>query len=455
MNTQYDSSTSDFVPSNELDISSNYTGLVEISSKGHNCIYKAQRSGKWFVLKGLKKEFRGNPVYENMLLKEFDLMLQMSHTNIIRVYSLENIPQLGLCIVMEFVDGVSLDVFLSKHATHGLRQQLLNELMSAIEYFHQLQIIHRDLKPSNILVTRNGSHIKVIDFGLSDSNQYAILKGPVYTLAYASPEQLNGKEIDCRTDIYSFGRILQELFPRRYRLIAKKCTCLDKEKRYANMGKVVNAFVKRKTALIMAPILLALLMLTGFLYYQKPFAVDSNLHTAQTIAHADTVFIRIDSANVPQSGNMKAMGDISPDFQEKFTESQVKELEHFKGRMKTAMDSVASDFARLVAGTSIKYSQQHEIRRTIMLVKLSICAVRIQLEAPESIRPALEQYQKRLWQKIFDRTNTSDSYPSYYDEYKAGKLTEEQEIQLSAEYDNEAKKLQTYDSVLRKMRARL
>lgn len=125
--------------------------------------------------------------------------------------------------------------------------KILNELLDAMAYFHSKQIIHRDIKPSNILITNNGNNVKIIDFGLSDADDYLILKQAAGTKKYAAPEQLIPNNlIDCRSDIYSLGIILRNNFPKSYRKIADKCAQQDREKRFSSADEIKKALKNRK-----------------------------------------------------------------------------------------------------------------------------------------------------------------------------------------------------------------
>lgn len=220
---------------------SDYT---EIASRGNSRIVKTRRDGRWVVLKGLKPEKVSDSLCLAMLGKEYAIAVQMNHPNIVQVYSRETNAELGPCIVMEYVDGRTLADFLAEKPSKKQRLKVLCELLSAMRYYHSLQIVHRDLKPSNILVTRKGDNVKIIDFGLADTDDYALLKGPAYTLAYAAPEQMRpGVAVDSRADIYAFGVLLKELFPHRYCHVARCCTKLNPAQRYQSAEAVENAML--------------------------------------------------------------------------------------------------------------------------------------------------------------------------------------------------------------------
>ena len=244
-----DVSSSEFIDVDaDVSSSASYT-LLECKSNLNN-LYLMVRSGKRFVLKTLKPEFANQSMYQALLRKEFDLMTQLEHQNIVHFLSMEDIPNLGTAIVMEYIDGVTLKEFLATNPDDKVRHKIIFELLDAMAYMHSKQIIHRDLKPSNILITSNGCNVKVIDFGLADGDDYTIFKSSLGTLRYASPEQLNqDRVIDSRTDIYSFGKILELVFPKKYQPIVKLCLNEDPDKRPQNvveLKKIFRGRVQRK-----------------------------------------------------------------------------------------------------------------------------------------------------------------------------------------------------------------
>ena len=227
------------------------TAYEDVPSRGFNRPMKVRRQGRWFMLKGLKAEYRDQAVYLELLRKEYALMVELDHPGIVKAYAKEVNEELGPCIVMEYIDGVRLDEFLAGKPTAAARRKVLDQLVDALAYVHSKQVSHRDLKPANILITRNGNNVKIIDFGLSDADDYAILKQSAGTKGYMAPEQISGGAADCRTDIYAFGLILRQVFPRRYRSIAAKCTRPDPAMRFPDMEAVRKAFdrsVRRRRA---------------------------------------------------------------------------------------------------------------------------------------------------------------------------------------------------------------
>lgn len=218
-----------------------FTNIEEIPSQGFNLLIKAKRYGKWFVLKGLKAEYRQHPVYQQVLKKEFDIMVQLSHPSIVSVFSWEEVEPYGSCIVMEYVDGITLAEFLAQKQTKSQRLRILYNILDVLRYVHARQVTHRDLKPTNILITHNNRNVKVIDFGLSDTDDYSILKDPAGTLRYMSPEQQVGNTPDVRNDIFSLGVMMRQFhLGHGYQAIVHRC--LDRiDRRYANVDQLEQA----------------------------------------------------------------------------------------------------------------------------------------------------------------------------------------------------------------------
>jgi len=215
--------------------------IIHDSETGFNVLYRGSKNGRFFVYKALKPEYRGNPLYEELLKKDFNIGFSLTHNGICQYYGMVTLPDIGSCIVMEWVDGCSLEHLLSKgRMEKALARKIISELCEAMDYMHRKQVIHRDLKPENILVTYNGQNVKVIDFGLSDADSYNAFKAPAGTRMYASPELLAGEQIDNRSDIYSLGVIINELCG-NFGHVASICMRRDRERRPATAAEVMKA----------------------------------------------------------------------------------------------------------------------------------------------------------------------------------------------------------------------
>ena len=268
-------SSSGEVTSSFENISDVFTAYAEIPSGGFNRLYKAKRYGKWFVLKGLKPEFQRKAVYNELLTKEFELGVQMDHPNIAHTFSFETDPVAGPCIVMEYVDGCTLKEFLAQKPSAAVRRKIAKEVLSAMSYFHGKQIIHRDLKPDNILITHNGHNVKIIDFGLADTDYHGVFKQPAGSDKYAAPEQKSGGvALDCRADIYAFGVVLRRIFPCSYRGVARKCTQPDREKRFGNAEEILQRMERRQRLFPMLVILTAVAVIGIAAWVLSPKAAE-------------------------------------------------------------------------------------------------------------------------------------------------------------------------------------
>ena len=137
---------------------------------------------------------------------------RLSHPGIVTIFDVGEEPEShSPFIVMEYVDGRPLNKFIASPAKLPLRRslRLAQQLAEALDYAHAQGVVHRDMKPANILVSKDG-HAKITDFGIAKLNLGNITHAGhvVGTPAYMSPEQLEGQEVDGRSDLFSLGVIL-------------------------------------------------------------------------------------------------------------------------------------------------------------------------------------------------------------------------------------------------------
>jgi hypothetical protein len=199
-----------------------YRILEKLGQGGMGVVYRAEdtRLGRSVALKALPAEFGRDPVRRQRFVQEARAAAALSHAGIAGVYALEEVGE-ELYIAFEYVKGESLR---AQVAPGGLELETLLKMMSgiadALAAAHALGIVHRDLKPENILRTPEGT-TKILDFGLArfmpqQQEETASVRlteaGTIVgTVSYMSPEQLEGKEPDFRSDIFSFGVLLYEL----------------------------------------------------------------------------------------------------------------------------------------------------------------------------------------------------------------------------------------------------
>lgn len=265
----YDLSASEYIVDSFEGISQTFTDVEILATSEVNVVAKAKRYGRWWLLKGLRKEVAGEAGYQQRLRKEFDILMQLQHPNVVATYGMEEVDGLGLCIVMEYVDGPTLKEWLDGKPTRQLRFAVAYNMMDAVAYIHAKGIVHRDLKPENIIVTQNGSNVKLIDFGLADTDSHAILKQPAGTPKYMSPEQMQTAGADGRNDIYSLGIIMQQMnLGWQYHYIIKRCL-KPIEHRYQQMADLqhairsTNSRIRRISVWLGALLILALILQIG------------------------------------------------------------------------------------------------------------------------------------------------------------------------------------------------
>jgi serine/threonine protein kinase len=223
--------TSGFVKPEDILVTDRFMDISSLPSRGYCLLVRAKRHGRWWMLKGLKEPYRHDSVYQVLLQKEYEIVCQLQHPRVVSAFSLEEVEGFGLCIVMEWIEGQTLKEWLAQ-GKHSRKQRchVADMLLEALAYVHSRQTQHRDLKPSNIMLTHDGHHLKLIDFGLSDTDSYAILKAPAGTEGYMAP--------DGSSDIYSLGCILRELrLGWMSHAVVRKC-CASQHHRYTDIAAI-------------------------------------------------------------------------------------------------------------------------------------------------------------------------------------------------------------------------
>lgn len=199
-----DSSDSAFITPE--DVSSQWQDIRLLQSRRHSVLYRGKRYGRWFVLKGLPAEQQELTDCRLLQEKEFRLGIQLVHPNIAATYSLEDISDCGRCIVQEAVDGQTLGTWLASKPDKQKRCRMMMQLFDAVEYLHARQLVHNDLKADNILITRNGENLKLIDFGLSNTDDSA-----------------SSLPNDVQDDLCRLADVMDLLHLRGYKRIANAC----------------------------------------------------------------------------------------------------------------------------------------------------------------------------------------------------------------------------------------
>jgi serine/threonine protein kinase len=240
------SSISGYMENGFEGVSKEFTQLEALQSHGVNRFTRAKRYGRWYLLKSLNNESRDKLIYQEMLRKEFDIMMRLQHPGVVQTIGMETVEPFGQCIIMEWVEGVTLKKWLEGETTRDERLHVAEQLLDTLSHIHSQGIAHRDIKPSNIMVTTNGKNVKIIDFGLADTDAHAILKQPAGTKQYMAPEQASTSQPDVRNDIYSLGLVLRQMnLGKDYKKVAEKCI-RPIDERYQSVDELKNDLAHRK-----------------------------------------------------------------------------------------------------------------------------------------------------------------------------------------------------------------
>lgn len=281
-----------FETDNDWDVTFGYGELKELHRGVYATTYRAKKAGRYFILKCAVSD---DPTITGILRREYELSPRISHPNIATVYSYECIEGLGECIVMEYADGRRLSEYLACNPGRKERERLLDQLLSAVDHIHRSGIIHNDLKPDNMIVLSRDSSLKLIDFGLSDDESHYLARTLGCTPEYASPELLAHEgAMDCRSDIYSLGKIIRDMFPHRYGCITRKCTRLAKERRYGSTAALRKAIQRSRRIPLIAAVALCMLAIG--------FAIVNGKATVRPDSAAPAEAIAADAPGVNENG---------------------------------------------------------------------------------------------------------------------------------------------------------
>ena len=266
----------------KLQIKDEYEIISEIGAGGMAVVHKAVQKSldRTVAIKELKKAYHGDAQIVKRFERESKVAASLQHENIVHIYDYWRKPDYA--IVMEYVDGATLADVIDKTGALPIDVGIMIaiQVSNALDYAHMRGLVHRDIKPGNVMIKRNGE-VKLMDFGIAQSREFDSMTIPgtlIGTPSYMSPEQIYGQQLDARSDVFSFGILLYEMFtgvkpfaeddsrpvtakiakdpflptrrvnkdiPRRLQWIIKKCLRKKPSRRYGSMLEVAKKLGRR------------------------------------------------------------------------------------------------------------------------------------------------------------------------------------------------------------------
>lgn len=374
--------------------------LLSVVREGR--VFLAQKAGKRFVLKTSDGSAQGI----ESLKREYEIGAGLSHPGLPYVFTYEEVSPVGPCIVQEYVDGRTLGEWLAGNPAAADRRRVFSELLGVMQYLHGKGVIHNDLKPENIMVSRSSGTLKLIDLGFADGDTF-VQKSLGGTRRYASPELLRGERVDARSDIYSLGILLDEVFPGRYGRVVRRCTQADPARRYQSaeaLQKALDGYYRPIRITLFAVLaaaavgLLALQQLA--LRDVKSAAAAQHLVDGRTVDSLENAVGRMASTVDSLSSALDAIN------------SEQSEREIILARAKAAVDQ---GYARIIP----KYETALAGARTQEEATAAWAALsedynrmnnKVLTSVPDPLRPSVREY-------LFERYN--GAFPGLYDAFVA------------------------------------
>lgn len=315
------------VAQRESDVVDQYTPL---QSHGDARLGRLCRHGRlWFVKTSLAAAAGVSQGVER-LRKEYELMIELSHPGVARAMWMEDIPQVGPSIVMELIDGETLDAFLV-HATRSERRMAARQLVEAMAYVHSHRVCHLDLKPENIMVTGSGAslQIKVIDFGLADAPGLLIAKNVGGNKLFGAPEQWHKDYVAMPSaDVYSLGCLLKMFRIGLPPGVIKRATANDPAQRPADAAQLLTLIKRAGKMRAVTYVLAAMAVVVGVAIFAFICQPKRAVPQKEAITFSDTVKQPSPAGDfVTQPNQVK----------EAQTEAKIKEVPHKEASRYVAM----------------------------------------------------------------------------------------------------------------------
>ena len=197
-----------------------YRVVKKLGAGGMGAVYLAEQLsiGRRVALKVLQREFAMNDEFIKRFHQEARLVGSLNHRHVITIYDFDQADDGSLFIAMEYVEGRNLKSIIHEgplKLSRALRFAV--QIAEGLSAAHRAGVIHRDIKPENIMILQGLEEVRVMDFGISrlrDTETLDRLTRPgmiMGTPAYMAPEQIEGHEVDEKSDIYAFGVVLYEM----------------------------------------------------------------------------------------------------------------------------------------------------------------------------------------------------------------------------------------------------
>lgn len=212
--------------------------------------YKLRRSGNNYFMKVLPRELCDNSRYRSAFEKEYKCGSMVCNPHIVKYLQMQETTN-GICILMEYVNGVTLSEKIATEPDYfkktGNVERFLRQLLTALDALHKLEIIYLDINPGNIMFTKVNNNVKLIDLGFCLSNINDNTIG--CTKGFVAPEVASKamNEIDVRSDIYAVGCLLKYIeenasvkFSDKIRRIMNRCLQPDKKNRYVSAKDIIK-----------------------------------------------------------------------------------------------------------------------------------------------------------------------------------------------------------------------
>lgn len=341
-----------------------------VSTLKEGRLYLAEKAGKRFVLK-TADGVRGL----ELLKREYEMALRLQHPFIASAIGWEEHTPVGPAIIMEYIRGRNLSAFLQEKPSSQARRRVFGQLLETVGAMHRQSIIHNDIKPENILITEADNDVKLIDFGFADADAHILERSLGGTRQYASPELVAQRDTDARSDIYSIGRLMRDLFPGRYGRIARKCCQAQPDRRYPSVASLEKAWRRRNLPWKVVSGLLMACLLVG-LVFGRPATVTAPVEHLQF--SMDSLQRMVDSLQTELSARERA------------EKEKAMALEDAKAKVEAVYSRIIPQFRKALAAAKT----QKEATDAWMAFAESQKKVNFDIPAatPEAVRPALRDY---------------------------------------------------------------